>query len=505
MLKLNEPINNKTTPMDPRIRAMAAGVILLGEILEKLMPKRRDNPLNYYPRLYNTQAYNSLDWKTLLFDFTYIRNERLYSFTLPAFIKLEERSPNIAVKENQEFTKGGNNENYTNKFIKALCHPLFMLTSGFVSVANIFSMAFTIAKVKITSIAIVKASGLLFNLAGLAVSLCYFIPAIWYYYNNERLRDELLDIFDDAMVEIRKDNTLEAWNKLDNLKFQHSILLHPNYPDNNDLRWSYYYMVDLINEKCHDFRDCDSYKMALPLSETADQKFLVLQGLLNVYDWRLDNQIKKFKELKGIFITEEARESLRSGRISIAEIIAPYVAQIDPSSPMHQQLQADLHYQLQQCVSSFRYGEYALAKEILDNIKWNGYCKKAYPGAAILYYQLQSVLTLSMEPYEPFDMESLCPIGRLKIARENLETIQEYIDKYYPEMSREHQEYIDLFDASSAARQTAYDTPNPYKRPIIYSELIPVSQKMSEEAADDIAADIRNLYPSRTPSPMNYL
>ena len=106
MLGLNDPTNNKATPMDPRIRAMVEGVILLGEILRKLMSKRRDNPLNYYPRLHESEAYNSLDWKTLLFDFTYRRNERLYSFTLPAFIKLEERAHNPLTKENNNTLSG---------------------------------------------------------------------------------------------------------------------------------------------------------------------------------------------------------------------------------------------------------------------------------------------------------------------------------------------------------------------------------------------------------------
>ena len=59
---------------------------------------------------------------------------------------------------------------------------------------------FTMAKVKIASLAIVKTGGLLFSLVGLVASLLYFIPAALYCYHNERLRDELLDIFDDAMM-----------------------------------------------------------------------------------------------------------------------------------------------------------------------------------------------------------------------------------------------------------------------------------------------------------------
>ncbi len=377
----------------------------------------------------------------------------------------------------------------------------YLWAAGFGTVANIFNIAFTMAKVKIASLAIVKTIGLLFNLAGLVASLLYFIPAALYYYHNERLRDELLDIFDDAMTDIQKDNCLAAWGKLDNLKFHHSILLHPNYPDNNDLRWSYYYMVDLINEKCDDFKDCESYKMALPLSDTADQKFLVLQGLLNVYDWRHQNEVKKFNKLKSRFVTEEERDDLKQDKMHVEAIMAPYAAQIDATSPMHQQLQADLHYQLQQCVRSFRYGEYALAKNILDKIKWGGYCKKAYPCAAILYYQLQTVLTLSMEAYEPFDMESLCPIGRLMIARENLVTVQEYVDRYYPEISQQHQEYIDSYDKFDHDTDMAYDTPPPFKQPVIFSEFIPVSQHTHVENHEDIVSDIRNLYSNRTPSP----
>lgn len=505
MLSPNEPVNNNDTPMDPRIRAMAAGVILLEEALRKLIPKRRDNPLKYYPRLYYANVHNSLDWKTLLVDFNYKRNDRLYSFILPAFIKLEERSPHFPYEEKQKLSKTTNvkDDSYINKFIKTLYHPLFMGAVGLGTVANLVNIALTTSKIKFASLAIFKASGLLFGFAGLTASLCYFVPALLYYYNHERLRNEVLDVFDDAMEEIRKDNTLAAWNKLEGLKFPHSMLLHPNYPNNRDLRWSYHYMVDLINEKCHDFKHCESYKMALELAETADQKFLVLQGLLNVYDWRHECEVKKFNKLKSRFATEEERISLNEDKMHIEAIIAPYVAQIDTTSPMHQQLQADLHYQLQQCVSSFRRGEYVVAKNIFDKINLSGYCKKAYPAAAILYYQLQSVVTLCMEAYEPIKEDSLCPIKRLRIARENLLTVQEYIDRYYPEMSEQHQQYIDLFDASSAARQTAFDKPNPYKKPIIYSEFLPVSQNIGVEKPEDIVEDIRGLYGSRAPSPIN--
>ena len=499
MLGLNKPIDNNTEPMDPRIRAMAAGVILLAEALEKLLPKRRDNPLNYYPRLYNVNAYNSLDWKSLLFDFTYIRNERLYSFTLPAFIKLEERCPKpVNNTDNLKIHSA-------NKFLKALYHPVLMFAAGFGAVANIFTMALTISKVKLTSLAIIKSSSLLFNLAGFMVSLAYFMPALLYYYNNDRLRDELLDIFNAAMADIRKDDCVAACEKLYGLKWQHNILLHPNYPDNNNLRWSYYYMLDLINEICHDFKDCESYKEALSLAETPDQKFLVLQGLLNVYDWRHEDEVKKFKKLKSRFVTEEERDALKQDKMHIEATIAPYVAQIDPTSAMHQQLQSELHSQLQQCVSSFRRGDYAAAKNMLDGIKWGGYCKKAYPGAAILYYQLQTVLTLCMEPYEPFDMESLCPIGRLRIARENLVIVQEYIDKYYPEMSRAHQEYIDLYDKFDVESDMAYEPQQSHKQPIIYSGVLHLRQDLPSKNPEEIVADIRNLYSSRSSSPINNL
>jgi hypothetical protein len=507
MTKSNKELEDKESDTDRKIMAMAESLLLLEAALKKLIPKRRHSPLYYYPRLYDARYSTSLDWKTLLFDFIYARNRIGYPFTLPVFTKLELRSPQIADAEKQKFSKILNEDSYsyTDKFIKILYHPIFMAALGLGSAANIVNMALTLSKVSITSLAILKASGLLFGVVGLAASLCYFIPAAWYYYNHDRLRHEILDIFEEAMEDIGKDNTLDAWNKIHGLKFPHSMLLHPNYPNNRDLRWSYHYMSGLILEKCHDFDHCESYKAAFLLADTPDEKFLVVQGILNVYDWRQECVVEQFNVLPRRYATEKERQSVNNNKMHIEKIIAPYAAHLDPTAPKHQALEKEIHYQLQECITNVKNKQYVAAKEIFEAIKWGGYCKKAYPRAAIIYYQIQSILTLCMEPYEPFDMETpLCPIRRLKIARENLIIVQEYIDNYYPEMSKEHQEYIDLYDWFDVESDKAFDTPNPYIKPIIYSEFLPVSEKTWIDKQDDIVEDVKNLYKDRSPSPTNF-
>lgn len=510
MLSLNG--NSREQPIsieDQRILALAKTVILLGEAMESLIPEMSDSPLNYMPRLYEARGCD-LDDDSMLFTFTYKKNNRFYSFELPVFANLDKVSPNPSNNNKESFVENRprSDSSYTRKIIKMLQYPFVMLSAGFGSVANLFNIALKLHKIKLSGLVGISTNGMVFNLIGIGASLLYFIPTVFYYYNNARLKNELLVILNDSMNDILHDDCVLAHNKLKNLTFFHRILLHPNYPDNNDdIRWSYYYQKDLINEKCDNFKHCRSYKKALELSNTSDQKFLVLHGLINVYDWCYEHSVKRFNNLYYLNQTEEARNAVKNSKTRNYATIDQYALQIPENSSFHLGLQKTLHSQLQQCVDSIRNNNNALAKSIFDDINFNGYCKRAYPAAAILYYQLQTVLTLCMERYEPFDMESTSPIQRLAIARENLSKVQEYIDKYYhgTEISQQHKKYIDLFNASTAARETAYVDPISanYIAPVLFSELEPALQDITE-LESSAECNIKNSFPSRSQSPNYY-
>ena len=466
MLKLND-IKKEAIPEKYKI-------YFKGTSEPEINPALKNLPSNYSGRpLYNRisscdiEVHDSLDREISFFNFSYTVDDETYIFDLPVFKKLEDVTTNsvsnikVADKNNH-----GEEYSYKNRLKQFLYKPIALLAPGFKSVANVFNIALAIYEAKFMKLGIVYPADIFVYIFRRVTSLLYIIPALKNYYNREILKNELLDIFNKVMININSHDYDSAQLIFKNLEFKYKVFLYPSYPDNDNLRWNYYYMNDLINENEHSFHDCKSYNIALKLSYTPDEKFLVLQGLLNVYDWHYENDVKWLNKRNHGFFSTEDIESLKTSKMNVARITAPYIAQIATDSPMHQQLREYLHLQLQRCITEAVQGEFDAAKKIFDEINFNGYCKKAYPAAAIIYYQLQTILTLVMGFASGIDT--------FWVARENLLKIQEYFDKNYSKMSFQHQKYFDLFDSSVMAIKVACNRP---PKAMKFSETKNYSQK----------------------------
>ena len=447
--------------------------------LKNLPSNYHGKPLHHKISLCEVEVHDSLDRQTTLFNFSYKIDGKLYHFDLPIFIKLDDITTNSVVNDN----KVSNNNNhveessYKDKVTNFLYKSFDILAPSFKALANVFNIALAIYEAKFIKFDVVYPAGLLVYLFRRVASLLYIIPALKNYNDREILKNELLDIFNKVMTNINNHDFDLAQLTLKNLEFKYKVLLYPSYPDNDNLRWNYYYMDDLINEKKRCFYDCKSYNIALKLSHTADEKFLALQGLLNVYDWHYEKEVRWINVRSDGLFSDIDIEYLKLHKMDNERIMAPYVAQITTDSAMHQQLREYLHWQLQQCIKEAVHGEFDAAKKIFDEINFNGYCKKAYPAAAIIYYQLQTILTLIMG--------HMSGIDTLEVVRENLLKNQEYVDKHYSKMSFQHQKYIDLFDDSVMAREMACNKP---EKAVKFSETKNYSQKKPTANHSDIVS-----------------
>ncbi len=82
------------------------------------------------------------------------------------------------------------------------------------------------------------------------------------------------------------------------------------------------------------------------------------------------------------------------------------------------------------------------AKEQFYSIEWDEYSKYAYPDAAIMYYQMESIIIFfsKIKTYPEFDKLEYDQC--LRDALQRAPMIQDIICKYYPERAEEYRGYV---------------------------------------------------------------
>lgn len=424
------------------------------------------------------------------FEFIFARNNRLFSLILPVFMDLQERSVGPQVQNNQQVSQPVPRRKwkYVGAFMSIIYHPFVMLAAGMVSIINVLNIT-PLARVGIIPRVLSTISFPLKALS-LAASIVYFSPLLY-----KRVKRDLRKHFDEILADINANELDSAQEKLKNSSLQYRMLLNVNPPGMKSLQWSYYYLQGLLSEKrCEGNRfvsDESLFVMALTYAESPEEKFLALRGIINHHDMYLLNRQHEYRDMQhraDAFVLE-LQGNAYNQRYSKGNI-ATYFAQIPTTIALYEDTGRKLHAELQSCIAALSDDRPEEAIEIFRKIKLDGYCKQAYPAAAILYYQLDSV-TLFLIHKCGLTRDNMIFTTEMLITdwyreiRENSKLIQECFDKYFPERAEEYKAYVNAFEQAKYEKDCAFFTqPTPFT---------PLAVMMAEENAIPLPMSAGNI------------
>ena len=241
----------------------------------------------------------------------------------------------------------------------------------------------------------------------LGTAILYFIPPILNYI-IKRTSNNVINIFAKVEQDILSNNIRSANNKLTNLGKLNEIWLF-RLSGGKNLKWKYYYLDGLIGDKWGQNQRAEtSYEIALKLSKTTEERFLILRSLIN-----LNNRLKSRSEFSEYYDRK----------------VKGYISQVSLGSPICIKSSEELKAKLLSCLDSFKNREYKEAYEKFSAIELDCFAENIYVSGVVMYYQLKIALTLVGQLE---DVGAIDPESRAITAYRDMLRVQEYIVKYYP-------------------------------------------------------------------------
>ncbi len=441
-----------------------------------LLRSSNETEINFQTRMmrfHKLQMLHFDDNEKKLCRFTYIRNNKPYSFDFPLTTNLVEPCLQNEVrnkaKETYSLPFKNRSKTYNELLFAALSHPIVTIVAGVASGVNLLYLAAGIASVTTVGI--------------LTLSLAYFVPRLLYSLNKTRLRNSLLKIFDEVLKGVDFNKYEAAHQKIASLSFMHQIMLHLYFPGNEDLKWSFNYVQSKIQYNEYLVEE------AFELSETPEQLFLVLKMFLQAENIRRKGILDR--DLEPLWDDREGRRNLfESYEKDFDKHLKKYIKLLPINSQQHQDLGIQLKHELMSCVLSL---ENCCIEEACDKfmaIEWDGYCKLAYPAAAVLYYELRAILTIATEGLDVKLHPQMFVAGRICHARDTLIKINKIISEHFPDKIIEFKKYLEDFQRTDGEMGMAYVDTDSIK-PI--TTLATMRTKQYFDLLDEPKSDVKNL------------
>ncbi len=322
-----------------------------------------------------------------------------HEWSLPIFSDLVETPPNGSIEENQ---------------LKSM--PLPKKPENIFR--RIFSYIFPYAILMVFSfvIAVLCSHGALFATALFAISAsCYAITGRLlrnYIVSRTAAVEEFID--NEEMFSANKTFRSLSW----------SFVLLGLFNNSTDLKWKYFYLDGCIGEKWNQFERAEnSYKEALKLSTTDDERFLCLKGLINLY-----SELARRSDFNPYYAEKinECMSQIPLGALACIKIIN------------------NLREKVHSCLQSLIDKSFVEALDKFAELHVGGFVERSCFGEMILLHQLKISLTLigMHEGHGKLDAES-----RLLTARAHLNVINDYVSKYYPDKIQMTRDCIDSLEA----------------------------------------------------------
>lgn len=459
-------------------------------------------------RFYNMPEYNDCKVSEepstgdLSLNFEFNKFGKLYKFNivLPLFMNLPPRplrkdAVDYYIEEAVQ-EKRSKSIDFNSIFIKTMYHPITKVIIGVLSVANLLSLIAPMVVIPIIPSAMLGAS-VAVKVLGVLSSMAYVAPILAYYYGNDFYRVKLEAFFSQVEEDINNRRIDIAYDKLQELPFVFRILLNRNFPDNRDLRRKYYNMLGRSSRMGYQIHD--NYVRALEFTDNARDKLLPLRGIINDYECSLEGTIRRhFSDcLSGMM------QRCENAVIDSEKWRAKYVAQIPTDAPLYHELGAKVRAQIQECIAILREERFSDAAKMFYNIEWDAYSRHAYPDAAIMYYQMEAIITFFSKKRVKPEPEDFKQDECLNFALEKAPMVQNIINKYYPEKSQKYEEIMNSYEKS---RKEIFKAKEPKREcsvtelPEIFTPMALAAKKKQDESSKD-KKDDPNSSPPRIPSP----
>lgn len=386
------------------------------------------------------------------------------TFQLPLFVSLPEQAPRNDEPQAVRKVQGIQpfNSQFLNKLlsllperlIEAAAYPLFFIelnvinpakesyqklhrlintfvfTSGrisrntkaiaFVGVGSVLfyaTMSFIVNNLNLIRIFLTVAGKV--ALGGVAI---YGVTIIAVYLSLSSLKHRLNNEFDSIENLINEKNYDAAFEKLRHIHFIYLPLLQDSFPYNFALRAKYKYLYVRASS-------CDSYSEwylkgfldALEFVDylTEDQKFKCVRGAINSYAFpyleKQKNPDYMFEDYLGEYYNE----------------IKPLRQYITTVSDCYKQLGAQMRASIKECIELILKPDAKKAITAFDSIEIDPYTFEAYPDISVLYFQLEAIVfqirVTDKSGFPIIDKDNFYA------ARDRLDSVQAYLQSYYPE------------------------------------------------------------------------
>jgi hypothetical protein len=187
-------------------------------------------------------------------------------------------------------------------------------------------------------------------------------------------------------------------------------------------------------------------KHALKYAKTPDQRYLILREMIN---YGAGDPIHNIKSINhgSQYMEDDEIDSHRTALESYINDYKDYTDDIPYNSELHIQHGAELCEKLRKCINLIRTHKLDVALEEYSQIKLDAYSRIAFPGAAIVYYQIGVLMVLCGKDTKEADWSTMTdPLENITEAQLRLKYIQRMIEEFYPSRAAEHQVYIDKFE-----------------------------------------------------------
>lgn len=471
------------------------------DYISRLQAENRKDPTQ--DRFYNMPTYKGCnisdepESEDLSFNFIFNKFGKLFTFnvTLPLFANLPPLPlRKDAVDYYTEEVKTQDSEKVHNSdvvILKVLYHPFIKFLVGVASLANLLSLIAPIAISPIIPTAILSAS-LAIKALGVLASVAYAAPIFAYYFGKDFYMAKLENHFETIDEDLKNGRGQVARDKLKNLSFIFRFLLQPDFPNNRHLKRKYYMLsaqATLIAPYVF-----DNYISVLKYTDNAHDKILPLKAIINEYDDDLQDTI--LDHLKDCF--SDARQRCEDAAVETARWQAPYIAQIPTDAPLYHELGAKVRAQIQDCIMTLRTEQFSKAAEQFYKIEWDAYSRYAYPDAAIMYYQMEAIVTFFSKKKTKPEPSNLEYDECINFGSDNESIIQTILDKYYPEKSQQYKEVMNAYEVTRKAIFTSREPRREYsvtELPEIYTPMaLAAKQKhkpLLEEQEENLNAEQR--------------
>lgn len=420
------------------------------------MPVPNINPYDNGVSSYSNRLFTYLNivflYKTLRRRDRHGRSH-IATFIWPIFTDLRDRELDLDESTSSQLLvpKHSFREKEEHWLLKRIYKPFTMNTVGVISALNLVSMVLNLAGVKIlVSIPVTV------NVGILGLSTIYIAPMLGYYYLEKYVREELEQHLEEAQMRAEAGYHERAYQMICELPLRYRILLHPYYPGNAELRWSHLHLrIYLRHNIAAEYGDLyyeEACKEAVETARNVDDKFKIIRLLLIRSD---DLRKMTIKYIRENYATHKDEDRLKKEIVveenDYAARIAPFVPMLPVHSKLHIKYAKDLHDQLEAVIKLLRNKKEIDACAKFQEIEWNGYYKVAFPAAAAIYYQTESLLVARLinRLAETRLHPELLSWNYIDFIRANCDKIQRYLDRFgSASASRLNRRYTEYHDSS---------------------------------------------------------